>query len=393
MANKLCTKCGRMRDEDREFYSYKDRTKTDMCRDCLTMHMNIFEPDTFLWVLEKLDVPYVPAEWNILRDRDFNKNPNGKASATLGKYLSKMKLKQWIKYGWADSESLKAQYEEKVKIEEAEREQYEKDLKIQLDQGKITSAQYKSLVSTETLNKEHTAEVFNKAAENQSSPYMKESELEDFSSQLTDEDKIFLAMKWGRLYKPNEWLALEKTYNEMTESFDIQDADTINTLILICKTNLKMNQFLDSGDIEGFQKVSKVSESLRKTAKFTAAQNKEQSNDYLDSIGDLVAYCEKNGGAIPRYEIDTPMDIVDKVIADLKNYTKELVYDDKSLAKQIEDYLKKVEIARQQKEDRKKAEEKGLDYVEIDDKDYEEYYNSLEENKKLDEVIENGGEE
>ena len=43
----------------------------------------------------------------------------------------------------------------------------------------------------------------------------------------------------------------------MTESFDIQDADTINTLILICKTNLKMNQYLDSGDIEGFQKISK----------------------------------------------------------------------------------------------------------------------------------------
>ena len=63
----------------------------------------------------------------------------------------------------------------------------------------------------------------------------------------------------------------------MMNSFDIQDADTINTLILICKTNLKMNQALDAGDIEGFQKLSKVSESLRKSAKFTAAQNKEQN--------------------------------------------------------------------------------------------------------------------
>ena len=37
-----------------------------------------------------------------------------------------------------------------------------------------------------------------------------------------------------------------------------------------------MNQALDAGDIEGYQKLSKVSESLRKSAKFTAAQNKEQ---------------------------------------------------------------------------------------------------------------------
>ena len=61
---------------------------------------------------------------------------------------------------------------------------------------------------------------------------------------LTEEDKIVLAMKWGRLYKPDEWIAMEKTYTEMMNSFDIQDADTIKTLILIliCKTrNLKMN--------------------------------------------------------------------------------------------------------------------------------------------------------
>ena len=57
----------------------------------------------------------------------------------------------------------------------------------------------------------------------------------------------------------------------MENSFDIQDADTINTLILICKTNLKANQALDQGDLDGFQKLSRVLESLRKSAKFTAA--------------------------------------------------------------------------------------------------------------------------
>ena len=55
-------------------------------------------------------------------------------------------------------------------------------------------------------------------------------------------------MKWGRTYKPSEWVELEKRYTEMMNSFDIQDADSKNTLILICKTNLKQNQALDMGD-------------------------------------------------------------------------------------------------------------------------------------------------
>jgi hypothetical protein len=64
-------------------------------------------------------------------------------------------------------------------------------------------------------------------------------------------------MKWGRLYKPSEWISLEENYNQMMESFDIQDADTINTLKLLCKTNLKMNQAIDCGDMDSFNKLQR----------------------------------------------------------------------------------------------------------------------------------------
>lgn len=170
----------------------------------------------------------------------------------------------------------------------------------------------------------------------------------------------------------------------MMESFDIQDADTKNSLILICKTDLKMNQALDTSDIESYQKLSKVSNDLRKSAKFTAAQNKEQNNDFVDSIGELVAYCEKNGGVIPKYEISTPQDIVDIVIKDLKGYTKDLIYEDKSLAKQVEDYLKKIEISKQMKQDQKEAKAAGLDAVEVNDEDFTDYMDSLQEQKNID---------
>jgi hypothetical protein len=164
----------------------------------------------------------------------------------------------------------------------------------------------------------------------------------------------------------------------MTESFDIQDADTINTLILICKTNLKMNQYLDSGDIEGFQKISKVSESLRKTAKFTAAQNKDDKDEYINSIGELISLCEKEG-FIPRFVTDIPQDKVDATLKDMNDYVKKLVTQDLGFGQQIEDALKKIQIQKQMEESF------DQEVVELDDNDFEEYYNAIEEQKKLDE--------
>jgi len=135
--------------------------------------------------------------------------------------------------------------------------------------------------------------------------FIDESDIPDLGAQLTQEDKLSLAMKWGRLYKPAEWVELERMYDEMVQSFDVQDADTINTLILLCKTNLKMNQAIDSGDFDGYQKLSRVYDSMRKSAKFTAVQNKKDQGDSIDSIGRLINICEKEG-FIPRYVTDVP---------------------------------------------------------------------------------------
>jgi hypothetical protein len=119
--------------------------------------------------------------------------------------------------------------------------------KQQLDAGEISEAQYKTLVSTEEQYKEYLAAppptTIGVGANNMydESQFIAEEDMIDYGAELTMEDKKFLAMKWGRLYKASEWVELERSYNEMMASFDIQDADTINTLILLCKTNLKMN--------------------------------------------------------------------------------------------------------------------------------------------------------
>ena len=134
MGQKLtCQKCGRTMDE-LKFYTYKNGQKTEMCKDCLTMHIDNYDPNTFFFFFLKMDVPYVPSEWIILRDRAFAKNPDKmNGMSVFGKYLSKMKLKQWNQYGWADTEKCQALQAEKERKNTAQRKQsdeiFEKELK------------------------------------------------------------------------------------------------------------------------------------------------------------------------------------------------------------------------------------------------------------------------
>lgn len=395
MANCTCTKCGKSMDEG-QFYTYKDGQKTEMCKKCLTMHIDNFEPDTFLWLLEKMDVPYIPEEWNVLRDRAYAKDPHKmNGMSVFGKYLSKMKLKQWKAYGWADGERLREQNAARAEQVREEQAAYEAEIKQQYDEGKISEAQYKTLMSTETQHAEEP--MYGPAPNMDNNPYnennfMSEDELIDPASELTTEDKMYLAMKWGRLYKPNEWVELERKYTEMMNSFDIQDSDTTGTLILICKTYLKMNQAIDCGDVSGYNTLSRVYDTLRKSAKFTAAQNKESKNDYVDSVGELVAICEREG-FIPRYATDIPQDKVDITLKDMNNYVRKLVTQDLGFGQQIEDSIKKLQI---QKEMREQEDDFDFDEDEVDglkDKDYEEYFEEIQEQKQKDIKIMYGDEE
>ena len=394
MAQQYCEKC-RKTMADTNFYTYKNQEKCELCKGCLTMHINNWEPETYLWLLEKFDVPYIEAEWNTLRDRAYQKDPykmNG--MSVFGKYLSKMKLKQWKEYTWADTERLKIEAEEKAKLygkPDIAAEELEK-MKTQFENGEITEAQYKTyaeVLAPEPQSWSEPPQPMSQPMPGASSPYPENSPFEqvdivDVGADLTQEDKVYLAMKWGRLYKADEWVALEQLYTEFMDSFDIQGAARIDTLKMICKTSLKMNQAIDCGDIDTYQKLSRVYDSMMKSAKFTEAQNKEEKADFIDSFGELVAFCEKEGGFIEKYCTDQPKDIVDLTLNDMKTYTRNLIEQDSGLAQQIEQYLKKKMIA----EEMKQAErEDGENYREDQDNDYVELFEAIERDREADELL------
>ena len=86
-----CTRCKKTMSETK-FYTYKDGSKVELCKDCISAHVNNFEPDTFLWILEKMDIPYIPQEWNSLRDKAYQQDPKKIGGpAVLGRYIAKSK--------------------------------------------------------------------------------------------------------------------------------------------------------------------------------------------------------------------------------------------------------------------------------------------------------------
>jgi hypothetical protein len=68
--------------------------------------------------------------------------------------------------------------------------------------------------------------------------------------------------------------------------------------------------------IDGYQKMSKVYNDLMKSGKFQAVQNKEENGEAVDSIGELIEMCEKQG-YIERFYVEQPNDKVDFTIKDM----------------------------------------------------------------------------
>ena len=359
-----CKKCNRTMSAD-QFYGSTNLTKypegkLDTCKKCISMHVDNWKPETYVWILQECDVPYVPDEWNKLLE-SYARDPSKVTGMTiLGRYLSKMKLKQYKEYRWKDTEFLQELADNKLE-QAMKRQGY--------SAAEITMAQEaKKIIIPEEGFKEPTYE--EPVVEDY---FAQQAGGDDMNIDLTDEDKTYLRLKWGKAYKPEEWVKLEQLYEEMMSSYDVQGAGHIDTLKLICKTSLKANQLIDMGDIEGFQKMSKVYDSLMKSGKFTAAQNKAESGEFVDSVGELIELCEKQG-YIERFYIDSPNDKVDLTIQDMQRYTRTLIEEETNLSSMIEQALKQ-----NQKEDEDAENNQETDIVDDDNIDLEDIEKSLKD--------------
>lgn len=332
MAEYYCEKCNRTMSAE-QFYTsnnlekYPNDGKLNLCKKCITMHVDNWNPDTYLWILQEIDVPYVPEEWNKLLVKYGADKKKLTGMSILGRYLSKMKLKQYRDYRWEHTEHLQSVANKR--IEEAMlRQGYDR---VQIDEAiqKATFGLPEGDAPPPPPQIEETVDA--PSADSSISQQVEEEMISD----LTEEDRKYLCLKWGKSYRPDEWIRLEELFQQMLNSYDIQAAGDLNTLKLACKSSLKANQLLDLGDIDGAQKAGKMYDSFMKAGKWTAQQNKTEDSELIDSVGELVALCELDG-FIPKYFVDEPKDKADRVLQDLQKYTKDLIENESGLSVMME---------------------------------------------------------
>lgn len=382
---KFCEKCKRTMRSD-EFYKsnnlekYPDG-KINQCKKCVTMHVDNFRPETYLWILQECDVPYVPVEWQKLL-ATYGKDPSKLTSMTIiGRYLSKMQLKQYRDYRWKDTEFL--QQLEDHKTEEAMKRQgysaaeiamVQNENRIVIPEGGFKEPPPPPLAESQFFTNPQVP------VEDYFAQQAGISEEDEIDNDLTDEERTYLRLKWGKAYKPEEWVRLEQLYIEMTESYDIQGAGHEDILKLVCKTSLKANQLLDIGDVDGAQKMVKMYDGLMKSGKFTAAQNKTADGEVLDSISEFTVLCEKEG-FIPRFYTEGPKDKVDETLLDLKQYTHTLVVEEMNLGNLIENAVKQMMAEENKEEDEDDEDDLTLEELDaLKDEDFE-AFNEFEEDE------------
>nr|DAT14311.1 MAG TPA: restriction endonuclease [Bacteriophage sp.] len=460
---KTCAKCGKTKKET-DFYKIPNTDeRCDLCKTCLTMYIDNRRPDTFKWILKKMDVPYIEKKWVELANRSYMKNPaTFGPMSVIGTYLRTMNMDQYNNLKYADSEKINNEKFQQAKKEQQNikgtsyDEEFENRLLESLKAGEISQAEYNTMSRKSVLDRinekmrqgeeevasnpdsvldkkelevpENTVDseeikknadvisaakdveqeflakkaeeekkieqefLAKKAEEEKKKKQSKEAEepepqvldlmpdvasslgvnpVENISNaplditgemqndfipdvarideaqiteSLTEDDIKYLSLKWGLLYKPSEWVKMEELYQKYAADYELS-TDREQVLKNICKTDLKMNQALDVGDIKTFKDLQGANDMLRKSGKFTDSQKQEEKKRDIDSIGELVAFVESKGGIIPRKDdpINVPQDKIDFIINDMKNYTDNLVKNELGLGNLIESYIKKLE--------------------------------------------------
>lgn len=315
--NKIkCNKCNRDFYVD-SFYLDKNKNPMHKCKKCMAMMVDLDSKSTILPILKEIDIPYIPAEWDSLVDRyaydkEGKRNPNANQSV-LGRYIGKMKLKQYLPYDYSDSEAF---------IEKAEQDDEQTQESLLTELGRLMKG---------GVDPQKAWNIANGL----------EYELKSDTRPLLEKDQKFkLRTKWGDVFEDEELVKMETFYTEMLMVYDIITPSHEDYLKQICKISLRMNSSLDMGDYDSYKKLSDAYDKMMKSAKFTASQEKEEEV-FIDSLSMMVRLSEEVG-FIPLYHTSEPQDIVDETLKDMNTYMYDLVTTELNLGELIEDAIQQI---------------------------------------------------
>lgn len=384
-AHITCQRCGRTMN-GAEYYTTKEGEYYPVCKVCLTSGIDSKKPKTFLDILKTFDVPFIKEMWLETCKKQYVKNPERYSSASVfGTYLRTMKMGKYRNYRYDDAEEATQFYlDRQTRYRKSDESILGNVNNTQPPQTPApTSLDFSLRTSPPELPQEQGEDIWevpieapqepvqetndedeldfasmisNVRKENAKQDYLSSSYFggdpgdrkiqreSEIAAELTPDDIMRLSIKWGDDYRPTEWIRMEETYRKYANEFEM-NVDREEVLKKMCKTSLKMDQALDDGNIADYTKLQSAFDALRKSGKFTEAQNKDKEDKYLDSVGELVAAVEREGGIIPKfnYKYETTQDKIDLTLRDCQSYLYNLVRNEMGLGNLIETYIQKLD--------------------------------------------------
>lgn len=316
----FCLTCKKTLDEKQFFKTYRlDKHPSGFlpdCKTCLTMGVDDTDPTTFLPILKEIDVPYIPTQW-----RKLLSSKNSGSASVLGKYVSKMRINQFKKYRWADSDRLMK--EETESLLAAMRQESETESEAE--------AKVNEMLSFNDIQKPGMQSM--QSQPDLAAMYGLTPETSKYD--LTQEEINQLKLDWGDDYTEEQYLQLEQLFTDMREAYVIQDPIAISNAKMICKMTAKMNKFLDIDDVESVSKLSRQLDLFIKSANLAPVQQKDRQQTTF-AISQLAFLVEREGGFIPEFYIDEPNDKIDQILRDMQEYTEYLVRGESNIAEMVE---------------------------------------------------------
>lgn len=265
---KKCNKCEQLKYVT-SFYSsdsimFSDK-KVPICKQCVKDMIDLNNIDTLKQVLQKIDKPFIASVW---KSAEENK------SETVGQYFKMIN----------------------------------------------SFPQYKGMsYSDSVLGGEELTGIYNDTFDKVEEIDQLETE---YGTIKVDKDSV---IKFGGGFSKMEYLQMEKFYQEMARTHDINTPQLKQQLVMMCKVKTQLNRAIESGNSGDIKKLSDVWESLMKSSGFRPIDTKNSADSHnIKSFSQIFELVEQKG-YIPPYNLDEDMDLVDRAIITMQNYTRTLM--------------------------------------------------------------------
>jgi len=139
--------------------------------------------------------------------------------------------------------------------------------------------------------------------------------------EYTDE----LVNKWGIGYKKQEYLRMEKFYQDMRLTHEIHTPVHVNKLMELAYLQIEQERLRQERDMPNYVKLAKTIDDMEKSAGFRPVDRQGLDDATgIRSFSQIFEEVEKRGFRMPP-AIDFEKDIVDAMIVSLANYYNRLV--------------------------------------------------------------------